>query len=59
MRPEDMTHEELLRLPLVRNDLTELERTALDRLQAALDEIDVLTLTLSEVQPELNLGNNP
>lgn len=40
----NMTNDELLRLPTVRNDLTPLELESLTRLQAALDEIDVLTL---------------
>ena len=59
MHPISMTPEELVRLPLVRNDLTPLELVALTQLQAALDEIDVLTQALQEVQPELSFGTNP
>lgn len=43
MHPISMTPDELVRLPLVRNDLTPLELTALTQLQVALDEIDMLT----------------
>ena len=58
VHPVNMTPSELVRLPLVRNDLTPLELVALTQLQAALDEIDLLTHALSEVQPELNFGSN-
>jgi hypothetical protein len=56
MHPLHLTDEELVMLPQVRNDLTELELVALTRLHAALDEIDALARAVEEGQSEDDLG---
>ena len=48
---DSLTNDELVRLPLVENDMDPLARVALDRLTAALEEIDILTGELDMERP--------